>query len=648
MALAGGTHLGPYEIISAIGAGGMGEVYRARDKRLNRTVAIKVLPRRLSDQPELKARFEREAQTVASLSHPHICPVFDVGQEGDINYLVMEYLEGRTLADRLEGGALPLDDALRIAIEVADALDRAHRQGIVHRDLKPGNIMLTKSGTKLLDFGLAKLTQTHASSELSSLPTNASITAQGTILGTLQYMAPEQLEAREADARTDIFALGVILYEMVTGKKTFAGRSQASLIAAILERDPPAMSTLQPMTPRLLDRVVKKCLAKNPDHRWQAAGDLLDELKWVAEDGGLGEGPKDVRPGRPRRITSIWAITSTVLLAGALLAAGIVYLQPVPRPDQIRFEVATPQMPDPRYITISPDGRWIAFVATTPSTNRTLRSPQRIDRAGTARGNRGSRGPVLVSGQPLHRVLCRREDQEDSRSRVVPRKTSATRRIMAGGTWSAEEIIIFSAGGILQRVSAAGGEPVPISTRDESRQETSHQASALSPGRSPLPLPGVVASAIEPCDLRRRHSTPRTPSSSSTHNPKWHMPSEGYLLFHREGTLFAQPFDVKQGLRSPENPYAYPIKVSYDVLNGEAAFDVSQNGRLIYFAGGGPAVRKAVRLVRSNRQTSLGLRGALRLYTTNFDLSPDGKADCRRATKSRELPLRYLADRRGA
>ena len=300
MALAGGMHLGPYEIISAIGAGGMGEVYRARDKRLNRTVAIKVLPRRLSDQPELKARFEREAQTVASLSHPHICPVFDVGQEGDINYLVMEYLEGQTLADRLEGGALPLDDALKIAIEVADALDRAHRQGIVHRDLKPGNIMLTKSGTKLLDFGLAKLTQTYASSELSSLPTNASITAQGTILGTLQYMAPEQLEAREADARTDIFAFGVILYEMVTGKKTFEGRSQASLIAAILERDPPAMSTLQPMTPRLLDRVVRKCLAKNPDNRWQSAGDLLDELKWVSEDGRLGEAPTNARAGRPR------------------------------------------------------------------------------------------------------------------------------------------------------------------------------------------------------------------------------------------------------------------------------------------------------------------------------------------------------------
>ena len=546
MALAGGTHLGPYEIISAIGAGGMGEVYRARDKRLNRTVAIKVLPRRLSDQPELKARFEREAQTVASLSHPHICPVFDVGQEGDINYLVMEYLEGRTLADRLEGGALPLDDALRIAIEVADALDRAHRQGIVHRDLKPGNIMLTKSGTKLLDFGLAKLTQTHASSELSSLPTNASITAQGTILGTLQYMAPEQLEAREADARTDIFALGVILYEMVTGKKTFAGRSQASLIAAILERDPPAMSTLQPMTPRLLDRVVKKCLAKNPDHRWQAAGDLLDELKWVAEDGGLGEGPKDVRPGRPRRITSIWAITSTVLLAGALLAAGIVYLQPVPRPDQIRFEVATPQMPNPRSITISPDGRSIAFVATTPS-NATALFVRRIESTVPEQlaGTEGAASPFWSPDSRSHRVLCRRADQEDSRSRVVPRKTSATRRIMAGGTWNDEEIIIFSAGGILQRVSAAGGEPVPISTRDESRQETSHQLPRFLPdGRHYLYLawsPQLSSRAIYVGALDSKDVVKLFDAQS-----KVAYADSGYLLFHREGRLFAQPFDANK------------------------------------------------------------------------------------------------------
>ena len=215
-------------------------------------------------------------------------------------------------------------------------------------------------------------------------------------------------------------------------RRRLAGRSQASLIAAILERDPPAMSTLQPMTPRLLDRVVKKCLAKNPDHRWQAAGDLLDELKWVAEDGGLGEGPKDVRPGRPRRITSIWAITSTVLLAGALLAAGIVYLKPVTRPDQIRFEVATPQMPNPRSITISPDGRCDCFRRNHAfGCNRTLRSPHRIDRAGTARGNRGSRGPVLVSGQPLRSRSLPAGGSRRFRSRVVPRKTSATRRMLS-------------------------------------------------------------------------------------------------------------------------------------------------------------------------------------------------------------------------
>src|SRR5580765_5684259 len=270
MPLAGDTQLGPYEILSPIGAGGMGEVYRARDKRLNRTVAIKILTQHVSDQPELKARFEREAQTLASLSHPHICPVFDVGQQGGIDYLVMEFLEGQTLAGRLERGALPLADALKIAIEVASALSTAHGQGIVHRDLKPANIMLTKSGAKLLDFGLAKLKQTHALIGLSNLPTNELLTAQGSILGTLQYMAPEQLEGNEADSRTDIFAFGAIVYEMITGKKAFEGKSQASLIAAILDRDPPALTTLQPMTPRILDRVLRKCLAKNPDDRWQA------------------------------------------------------------------------------------------------------------------------------------------------------------------------------------------------------------------------------------------------------------------------------------------------------------------------------------------------------------------------------------------
>src|SRR5712692_7875865 len=287
MTLAAGTKLGPYEITGAIGAGGMGEVYKARDTRLDRTVAVKVLPAHLADRSELRERFEREAKTIASLNHPHICTLHDIGQQDGIDYLVMEYLEGETLAQRLLKGSLPVQQVLQYAIEISDALDKAHRKGVTHRDLKPGNIMLTKSGAKLLDFGLAKLRQDAApATPLSQLPTaNDAITAEGTILGTLQYMPPEQIEGKEADARTDIFAFGAVVFEMATGKRAFEGKSQASVISAIMSSDPPSMSSLQPMTPPALDRVVKRCLAKEADERWQSANDLTNELKWIAEGG---------------------------------------------------------------------------------------------------------------------------------------------------------------------------------------------------------------------------------------------------------------------------------------------------------------------------------------------------------------------------
>src|ERR1700694_5306631 len=282
-----GRRLGPYEILSAIGAGGMGEVYKARDTRLDRIVAIKVLPSHLADRSELRERFEREAKTIASLNHPHICTLYDTGHQDEIDFLVMEYIEGETLAQRLQKGALPIQQVLQYAIEIADAPDKAHRKGIPHRDLKPGNIMLTKSGTKLLDFGLAKLKQEISpATPDSQLPTaNGPLTAQGTIVGTLQYMAPEQLEGKEVDARTDIFAFGAVVFEMATGKKCFEGKSQASLMVAIMEREPPPMSSLQHMTPPALDRAVKKCLAKESEKRWQAASDVCDELKWIAEGG---------------------------------------------------------------------------------------------------------------------------------------------------------------------------------------------------------------------------------------------------------------------------------------------------------------------------------------------------------------------------
>lgn len=280
-----GTRVGPYEVIVQLGAGGMGEVYRARDTRLDRDVAIKILPSHLSSNPQLRERFDREARAISKLNHAHVCTLYDVGHHEGVDYLVMEYLEGETLADALARGPLPLHQVLRYGIEIADALDKAHRSGIVHRDLKPGNIILTKSGAKVLDFGLAKTQAAAFSSQASSQATEAKpLTEEGTIVGTMQYMAPEQLEAREADARTDIFALGTILYEMVTGRHAFEGKSRAGLIAAIMEREPAPISATQPMTPLPLDHVVRRCLSKEPDDRFQSARDLEFALQEIQDE----------------------------------------------------------------------------------------------------------------------------------------------------------------------------------------------------------------------------------------------------------------------------------------------------------------------------------------------------------------------------
>ncbi len=290
MPLTSGTKLGPYEIQAPLGAGGMGEVYKARDTRLDRTVAIKVLLAHVADDPDLRQRFEREAKTISSLNHPHICTLYDIGQQDGTDFLVMEYLEGETLAQRLRKGALPLDQALRYAVEIADALDKAHRKGITHRDLKPGNVMITKAGTKLLDFGLARRSQGGAVRvETGTDPSQSStlegrLTVDGTILGTIAYMSPEQIEGRQADARSDIWAFGCLLHEMLTGGPPFEGQSHAALMAAILEREPPSVCQRLPAVSPTLDRIVKTCLEKDPADRWQSSRDLLRELQWTATD----------------------------------------------------------------------------------------------------------------------------------------------------------------------------------------------------------------------------------------------------------------------------------------------------------------------------------------------------------------------------
>src|SRR2546423_442019 len=328
MALAAGTKLGPYEITAPIGAGGMGEVYRARDTRLDREVAIKVLPSHLSTSGQLRERFEREARAISSLKHPNICTLFDVGREGDVDYLVLEYLEGESLAQRLERGPLPVEQVCAFGIQIGDALGRAHRTGVINRDLKPGNVMVTKDGVKLLDFGLAKpmagaLMAASAFGAMTASHEHKPLTAEGTIVGTFQYMAPEQLEGKDADARTDLFAFGCVLYEMAAGKRPFDGKTQASVVASILATDPPPLSTVAPLTPPAFVRVVKMCVAKDPDERWQTAHDVKLQLRWIAEGGSQAGVAAPVVAHRKHREWMAWG--GVALLSVLAIAAGLAY-----------------------------------------------------------------------------------------------------------------------------------------------------------------------------------------------------------------------------------------------------------------------------------------------------------------------------------
>ena len=373
MSLNPGSKLGPYEIVAPLGAGGMGEVYRAKDPRLGREVAIKVVPDLLSGEPEVRARFEREARAASALNHPNICQVYDVGREGDVDYIVMELIEGESLAQRLERGPVAAPELLRVGSQIADALDRAHRAGIVHRDLKPGNIMLTKQGAKLVDFGLARPTGLGGPGSGSRAPGTPSsptmsrpLTAAGSIVGTFMYMAPEQLEGSEADARSDIWALGATLYEMATGLPAFEGKSQASLIAAILGKEPRPIGEIVPLSPPALERLIRACLAKEPDERVQTAHDVKLQLKWIAEGGSQAGVPAPVAAHRRHRERLAWILAAVfgVIALGALAWAGLQAFGPKPKRQAIRFVVTSPPgMSGITWPRVSPDGTMLAFTA---------------------------------------------------------------------------------------------------------------------------------------------------------------------------------------------------------------------------------------------------------------------------------------------
>jgi Tol biopolymer transport system component len=568
----------------------MGEVYRGRDTRLDRVVAVKVLPAHLADNAELRQRLEREARAISALSHPHICTLFDVGNQDGTEYLVMEYLEGETLADRLLKGALPIEQALRYGIEIADALDKAHRQGILHRDLKPGNVMLTKSGVKLLDFGLARLKTPARGGVFSSLsiaPTElpgASLTAEGTILGTFQYMAPEQLEGREADARSDIFAFGAVLYEMATAKKAFTGRSQASLIASILEHDPAPISTVQPMTPPAFERVVNTCLAKDPEDRWQTAHDVMLELRWIAQAGSQAGAPAPVVARRRNRERIAWLAFALAAAAAGLLAVG--YLRRAPAPRQVfRSSILPPSNAAFLYSALSPDGSRIVFRGNLPDGKSQLWIQSLTDL--TAQPLAGTEEATFPFWSPDGRSIGFFANKKLKRmeSSGGPGLTLCDAD-GAGGSWNRDGVILFALpSGPIYRIPAAGGAPEAVTRLDASRHETSHRYPVFLPdGRHFLYWAANLAGAVEdPANAAIRAG------SLDSKEDRRILPgysaaayASGYVLFVREGSLFAQGFDAgKLRLFGEPRPVGQQVRDVGPFLR-MATFSVSDNGVLIY------------------------------------------------------------------
>src|SRR5215469_108805 len=472
MTLAAGSKLGPYEIKALLGAGGMGEVYRACDTRLERTVAIKIVPAQFSSDPVRKQRFEREAKTISSLNHPHICVLYDVGNQDGVEYLVMECIEGETLSKRLEKGPLTLDQVLKYGAQISGALDKAHQNGVMHRDLKPGNIMLTATGAKLLDFGLARPTATSATlATMTEMATAQSqMTQEGTIVGTFQYMSPEQVEGKELDGRSDIFSLGAVLYEMLTGKKAFEGKSQFSVLSAILEKEPQAISSMKPLTPPVLDHTIQRCLAKNPEERWQRALDLGLELKWLAESGSGGRAPTSHERLRPGWNRLAWALAASVALVAVVLAFTQFNNRQSPEVHVVRFTIAPPQ--NGTYIfngveggaVLSPDGRSIAFIARVDKVTQIWVRP--LD-ALSSRPLPGTEGVVSAFWSPDSSSLGYFTPDKLKRIAISggPAQTLCEVHDSRGGSWGQLDEILFSGvvGG-LYRVSASGGIPQSVTT----------------------------------------------------------------------------------------------------------------------------------------------------------------------------------------
>jgi eukaryotic-like serine/threonine-protein kinase len=611
-----GTRLGRYRIDAWVGAGGMGEVYRATDTRLGRTVAIKVLPAQLRASPDLQARFDREAHIISQLTHPHVCTLYDVGHENEIDFLVMEYLAGETLAQRLRKGPLPFDQALTTATEISDALAAAHQQGIIHRDLKPGNVMLTKAGAKLLDFGLAKLKPAAAafvSATTSVPPTQEPPTRAGTIVGTVPYMSPEQVEGKDADARSDIFSFGAVLYEMLTGKQAFEGTSDVSVMAAIIGRDPLLVSSLQSVTPPAIDRLVRKCLAKNPEARWQNAADLSDELRWLRETSGVAP-PVAKGTGRRR------FVIGSILIAASLVAGvGLAWRWQLSRPQAARvvdrFDIMPPagsflSLGIYPVVAISPDGRRIVFVATTNGIPRLYVRRRDDVEARPILGTEGASSPAFSpdgewlafgSGTELKKTTL--EGPPVTLAKVVDHR---------GIAWLDNKSIVFTpfteAG--LFRVPAAGGQPVVLSTAGARTLDRTHRwPAALPNGTAILFTVGQFASPDvyenSPIDAIVTATGERHRVLDAATTVRY---ASDHLIFARGGLLYVVPFDLKSQ-RVTGSPTTIVRGVAGDRTTGAVHFAVANDGTLVYVpeTGVGSPLRVLTWVDQSGKREPLAL-----------------------------------------
>jgi eukaryotic-like serine/threonine-protein kinase len=626
--LTSGQRLGPHEIVSSIGAGGMGEVYLARDTRLDRNVAIKVLPAEFSANASLKIRFEREAKAISALNHPNICTLHDIGYDGGIDYLVMEHIEGETLQERLRRGALPVEQVLRHGAQIAGALDAAHRHGIIHRDLKPANVMLTRSGTKLLDFGIAKESSFRAAmqSDPTSLPTEQkALTAEGAMIGTFQYMAPEQLEGAAVDARTDIFALGTLLYEMTTGVRAFDGKTKASVITAIASSQPPPISTIQPMTPPALEHVIRRCHAKDPEDRWQSAADIASQLQWISETGS------QVAPValRRRRAVSRYLWPAAALIAGLIAGAAVLSLRPSAEPSQIsHFQIGAPggrllDLVHARSFAIAPDATTIVFTARTGEGRESalfLRKNSGFEVVQIAESadpssvafSPDSRWVLFVSGGKMKKVSVDGGKPVDLLE--IP--------YAVGVHWYGSTIYFnqfFSVG--MWSVPADGGEKTLLFHRDASKNEGAVLYPQLLPDGKHLLFTIWRGSSFDESDIAVRSLESGEQKILVRGGCDARYLPTGHLVYGRGGALLAVPFDAdKREIRGA--PVIVLEDVATGIMYGEVHFSVSERGTLVYAPGG--VLKEERDLVWVDRKGEATAVVPTRRNYNNPKLAPDG------------------------